>query len=249
MIRTKITGPSVFLLGYTVTDFKGMADFVEDLTYSEETSTAYVGKYTDTTPCMLAGQLCYMSFGEKRTKDHKKYIEKILAQGHGSVLEHATVTLGFTGIDRAVTHELIRHRAGFGYSQVSQRYVDTPNFVYPYEDFEHLVEWGNYIDSCVDEYSRRLGDDTKLTTKEKKVNRELARRCLPNETEAPIVVTGNIRAWRHFLEMRGSIHADVAIRKLAIAVYERLVEIPGYDVFFQDFINSDGILTSLYSKV
>lgn len=65
----------------------------------------------------FAGQLCYMSFGKNATPNAKigSYLAKIIEQGHGSVLEHGNVTLLFYGIDRAVTHELVRHRAGFGF--------------------------------------------------------------------------------------------------------------------------------------
>lgn len=65
--------------------------------------------------CMFAGQLCYLSFGENRTKDPTKYFKRILESGHGSVLEHCSVTFLFSGIDRSVTHELVRHRAGWAY--------------------------------------------------------------------------------------------------------------------------------------
>ena len=201
-------------------------------------------------PSMLAGQLCYLSFGEKRSKDHRTYIKKILEQKHGSVLEHTVATLGLTGIDRAVTHELVRHRAGFAYSQVSQRYVDALRFVFPAEldQKDDLVEWGQYISACVKEYDRRLalmGEGE--GTKGRKERRQAARRALPNETEAPIIVTGNMRAWRHFLEVRGSEHADLAMRNCAIEVFNTLK--PSFDDFLQDIRVEDGVIKVEYSKV
>ena len=71
----------------------------------------------------IAGRTCYMSFGKGR-KSNQEYIDNILVSKHGSVLEHAVWCLLITGVSRALTHELVRHRAGFGYSQLSQRYVD-----------------------------------------------------------------------------------------------------------------------------
>src|SRR5438034_11227619 len=65
-----------------------------------------------------------MSFAKPRTGGNQAYIGHILEVGHGSVLEHAVWNLIITGVSRSFTHELIRHRAGFGYSQLSQRYVD-----------------------------------------------------------------------------------------------------------------------------
>jgi thymidylate synthase (FAD) len=74
----------------------------------------------------FAGQLCYLAVGDKRTKnvDASKYFENIKKQAHGSVLEHASASVLLYGISRSLTHELVRHRAGTGFSQLSQRYVD-----------------------------------------------------------------------------------------------------------------------------
>jgi len=71
----------------------------------------------------IAGRTCYMSFGKGR-KSSREYLENILTSKHGSVLEHAVWCLLITGVSRALTHELVRHRAGFGYSRLSQRYGD-----------------------------------------------------------------------------------------------------------------------------
>ncbi len=78
--------------------------------------------------CKTAGQLCYLSLGPKRTMNTqaRKYLHNIKESGHGSVLEHANYSFLFYGIDRSVTHEIVRHRAGMAYSQVSQRYVGGP---------------------------------------------------------------------------------------------------------------------------
>ncbi|MBA3474108.1 MAG: FAD-dependent thymidylate synthase, partial [Rubrobacter sp.] len=68
---------------------------------------------------------CYMSFGPRRTTNENAaaYFERLTSAGHGSVLEHASFSFLLYGISRSVTHELVRHRAGVGISQVSQRYV------------------------------------------------------------------------------------------------------------------------------
>ena len=72
----------------------------------------------------FAGRLCYMSQRNPANRDTREYLENIKRQGHGSVLEHATYSLLLEGVSRSLTHELVRHRAGFAYSQLSQRYVD-----------------------------------------------------------------------------------------------------------------------------
>src|SRR5258705_13179558 len=81
----------------------------------------------------FAGRICYMSQHNPASRSTAEYLENIKKQGHGSVLEHAVYVLLIEGISRSCSHELVRHRAGFGYSQLSQRYVDESHaaFVLP----------------------------------------------------------------------------------------------------------------------
>src|SRR5215813_12341156 len=72
----------------------------------------------------FAGRLCYMSQHNPAKRETREYLENIKKQGHGSVLEHANYSILLEGVSRSLTHELVRHRAGFAYSQLSQRYVD-----------------------------------------------------------------------------------------------------------------------------
>lgn len=104
----------------------------------------------------LAGRLCYLSFDSPRPGGNVKYLDRIKGEGHGSVFEHVTFGLLFTGVSRSLTHELVRHRAGVAYSQLSQRYVDesVAEYVVPWElrnavkegvafmDHEEQGEWG-----------------------------------------------------------------------------------------------------------
>src|SRR2546430_8282848 len=80
-----------------------------------------------------AGRLCYMSQKNPVNRTTAEYLENIKKQGHGSVLDPAVYVLLIDGISRSCSHELVRHRAGFGYSQISQRYVDESHaaFVLP----------------------------------------------------------------------------------------------------------------------
>ena len=199
--------------------------------------------------CKFAGQMCYLSFGEKRTKNDeaKKYFDNIKSSGHGSVIEHAVYSFVVWGIDRACSHEIVRHRAGFGYSQLSQRYVNgkTLRFVErpEYQNNERLhFEFESWIDKAKEQYDLRadlLAKDMaeKLekmpATERRKAVNQAARNCLPNETETAMVITGNARAWRHFLEMRASLHADQPIGQLAVIVYEQLLE--ASPILFDDY--------------
>ena len=188
--------------------------------------------------CKIAGQTCYMSFGPKRSMNEqaKRYFDNLKSSGHGSVFEHANYSLLFYGISRSVTHELIRHRVGFGFSQLSQRYVGgrTLRFVErpEYQDDELLhTQFLQRIERAADEYAtltNRLLEmqnaGVNILSAEAKTDllkkvRQSARSVLPNETETVIVVTGNVRAWRHFIEERASTHAEVEIRELGVRTF------------------------------
>ena len=95
---------------------------------------SWIGESTDGERLAeFAGRLCYMSQHNPAKRETREYLENIKKQGHGSVLEHANYTILLEGISRSLTHELVRHRAGFAYSQLSQRYVDESeaSFVVP----------------------------------------------------------------------------------------------------------------------
>ena len=185
----------------------------------------------------FAGQLCYLSFGAQRTRNSEaaKYLEHIKASGHGSVFEHVNYSLLLWGVSRAFSHELVRHRAGFGFSQVSQRYVAGKHVRFvesPAHSFypELHVAFEAWIDLCAAQYEHRERvllrvsgiDPAKATTEQRKAVRQEARRCLPNETEAPVLVTGNLRAWRHLIEQRASRFADAEICAAAYLCFEKL---------------------------
>ena len=76
----------------------------------------------------VAGRVCYMSFGRnQRTKTNKAYIANLIRRGHESVLEHVSWTFLLVGVSRAFTHQFVRHRIGFSYSQLSQQYHEETN--------------------------------------------------------------------------------------------------------------------------
>ena len=193
----------------------------------------------------FAGRLCYMSQANPAKRPTREYLENIKKQGHGSVLEHANYSLLLEGVSRSLTHELVRHRAGFAYSQLSQRYVDesTAAFVVPpaiIGDENLEAAWRAQIESAqktyvllVEQLMERYGWVADRVHR-RKMAREAARAVLPNATETKIVVTGNVRAWRTMLELRSSEGAEMEIRRLAVTVLRLLQrEAPG---FFSDFV-------------
>mgnify|MGYP002780844496 CR=1 FL=1 len=181
----------------------------------------------------FAGRLCYMSQHNPAGRTTAEYIENIKRQRHGSVLEHANYSLLLEGVSRSLTHELVRHRAGMAYSQLSQRYVDESDatFVVPpaiVGDAALEAAWRAQIESAQAAYValvEQLMDRYKWVDDKvhrRKMAREAARGVLPNSTETKIVCTGNARAWRTLLELRSSEAAELEIRRLAVAVIRLL---------------------------
>lgn len=240
-----IRDPKVYLVGRQSVDDDAIAEFLDDHGVSKwSTDTEVAGEKL----IEIAGRLCYLSFAKPRPGGNQAYVQHILEVGHGSVLEHSVYNLIFTGVSRSFTHELVRHRAGFGFSQLSQRFVDESScaFVEPdviANDPELHRVWLETVQTCQKAYksladglSKRFADIKDRTLRRKKA-REAARSVLPNATETKIFVTANGRALRHFIEMRADPSADVEIRKVAVAVLKLLqIESPN---LFGDYILTD----------
>jgi thymidylate synthase (FAD) len=240
-----LKAPGVIMLARPRTNIAGLTGFLEGF----DPSLGFTGYTDDPTSlpdssqlCKTAGQTCYMSFGPRRTTNENAaaYIERLTSAGHGSVLEHASFSFLLYGISRSVTHELVRHRAGVGFSQISQRYVSGAvlRFVErpEYQEDEELhrlfeeradraaAEYETMADSLL---GRQEGGNNMLSadykTDARKKVQQTARSLLPNETEAPMVFTGNVRALRHIIEMRADAHAESEIRNLAVRIFLCLI--------------------------
>ena len=200
----------------------------------------------------FAGRLCYMSQHNPAGRTTADYLTNILKQGHGSVFEHSVYVLLLEGISRSCTHELVRHRAGFGYSQLSQRYVDESHaaFVIPpaiLGDERLETAWreqmvaaqGAYVAAVEGLMTRYAAVADKIHRR--KMAREAARSVLPNGTETKIVVSGNVRAWRTMLELRLGEGAEQEIRRMAVAVLRALqAEAPRLFADFEIYSAPDG---------
>ena len=222
--------------------------------------------------CAYAGKGCYDSFGVKGRSCEENQIE-IIKSGHGSVLEHFSVSLWVEGITRACSHEIVRHRAGFAYSQRSTRYTaeeDASIVLEPYfariherpSEFtarEHGM-LAEHLAACKSAFAayRSHVEDLMQSNPEnlegfalRKWARGKARNVLPNALETRMTITGNLRAWRHFVEMRSSRHAEPEIRRLAHRVFNILAQVA--PVHFSDYIPEvvRGIpeFTTPYTKV
>jgi thymidylate synthase (FAD) len=217
--------PAVYLVGRQTVDPAALDRFLADHGVSWQTDTEVAGEYL----AEAAGRVCYMSFARPRPGGNKAYLDHILEVGHGSVLEHAVWNFIITGVSRSCTHELVRHRAGWAYSQLSQRYVDesVAEYVEPdviASDPQLHALWLEAVGQAHRAYVRlveglneRFKDEPDRTLR-RKLARQAARSVLPNATETKIFVSANARALRHFIELRASRHAETEIRKLAVAV-------------------------------
>ena len=196
----------------------------------------------------FAGRACYQSWTKPNpvTATNAGYLRHIIEIGHLSVLEHGSVSFYLSGLSRSLTHELIRHRH-FSYSQLSQRYVPERDaaMVEPEviaNDPELHARFVVAAEASVKAYTELLEGlekkfaDVPSGTLRRKQARQAARAVLPNATETRIVVTGNYRAWRHFIAMRASEAADVEIRALAVECLRQLKKAAAN--VFEDFVIS-----------
>ena len=245
--------PKVYLVTRSSVDWAQVAAFLEDEGVPPIPESIRAGEEESSAIVEISARLCYMSFGRGR-KDIADFINNLLSMGDGSVFEHVNYGFVFTGVSRSLTHELVRHRAGFAYSQRSQRYVDESGsaFVIPpalvregsdTKEAQKILE--DALETASSSYQELVAALQQSLEKEvfshprdlRKAVRQAARAVLPNATETKIFVTANVRAWRHFIEMRGASFADWEIRHLAIMVLQILQrEAP---LLFGDFTIED----------
>jgi thymidylate synthase (FAD) len=185
-----------------------------------------------------AGRTCYKS-EEKITADSaKKFIKKIMAMGHESVIEHEKVSVRVI-CDRGVTHEIVRHRLA-SYSQESTRYCN-----YTKDKFGSEI---SVIEPCFWATGSQNDEERKRTWKEAMEAAERAyfrlielgaspqeaRSVLPNSLKTEIVVTMNLREWRHFFKLRTAPGSHPQMREIAIPLLEEFKKrIP---VVFDDIV-------------
>ena len=180
----------------------------------------------------VAGRVCYKS--EDRIKDGsaEKFVKGIIKRGHEAVIEHGSLSVRFI-CDRGVTHEIVRHRLA-SYCQESTRYcnysneqfgaeitVIEPLYLKPATFCYNL--WRDAMQNAEDTYFALL--DEGLTPQE-------ARAVLPNSLKTEIIMTANLREWRHFCKLRASAAAHPQMREVAGMLLEMLKA--NYPVFFED---------------
>jgi thymidylate synthase (FAD) len=172
-----------------------------------------------------AGRSCYRT---EPKGEPGRFLKARIREGHESIIEHASVTFEISGISRACSHQLVRHRIA-SYSQESQRYVDmsAPEFVVPPSVADNVQAreiWDGFMSQVADTYHR---------LRELGVRKEDARFVLPNASATRIIVTMNFRTLRHFFSVRCEKAAQWEIRALALEML-RQVHTLAPDIF-EDF--------------
>ncbi len=181
----------------------------------------------------FAGRACYEAWDKPNpaTATNEGYVRHVLEVGHLAVLEHSTVTMYVRGVSRAVAAQLVRHRH-LSFSQLSPRHVPEdaavvePAAIAADPDLHQrflaaadasLTAYADLLDGLEERFADAPG-----ATLRRKQARQAARAVLPEALETRLVVTGNYRAWRHFVAMRGSEHADAELRQVALACLREL---------------------------
>ena len=189
-----------------------------------------------------AGRLCYKSESNITENSYTPFIQKIIQSGHHSVIEHASVSVKFI-CDRGVSHEIVRHRMA-SYSQESTRYANYSNdrfgneitVIKPCfweEGTDQYSEWSNAMLTAEKSYMALIMSGATA---------QQARSVLPNSLKTEIIVTCNLREWRHILDLRCAKAAHPQIREimlpLLIEIHRRLPAVFSdiFEKYRNDFI-------------
>lgn len=160
-----------------------------------------------------AGRTCYKSEAKITETSAREFVRKIIASGHESVIEHESVTVRIV-CDRGVSHELVRHRLA-SYSQESTRYCDyakageievvlPPSIAAEQKLFER---WQHAVETSERMYNRLRAAGA---------SPQIARSVLPTCLKTEIVMTANLREWRHFFRLRTAPAAHPQMREIAV---------------------------------
>jgi len=250
----KLKSPKVFIVAETQPiwlseqGFPALGDYIKHVTKGEGWSGVEGENWR--TPEVLVeimGRSCYKSFGTelnpnitKVRESGKEYLQNIINVGHGSVLEHSSVSFMFCDVSRVFTHELVRHRVGCAISQESLRFVRleeidawAPTVIVESEQTMRIFT--NAIEQAEIAYKAltRILIHSAMPFKEKKVITSALRRIAPIGLATNIGWTANFRTLRHVLEMRTEPSAEEEIRRVFAKVGQILCQ--RYPSVFADY--------------
>jgi thymidylate synthase (FAD) len=166
-----------------------------------------------------SGRVCYKSEDRIDSESAQKFIRMIIKNGHESVLEHEKISVRII-CDRGVSHELVRHRIA-SYSQESTRYCN-----YSQNKFGNEITviepcfWSNSTDEAKQRYliweeCMKQIEEQYMKLIQLGAEPQQARSILPNSLKTEIIMTMNLREWRHFFKLRTSTKAHPQMREIA----------------------------------
>jgi thymidylate synthase (FAD) len=184
----------------------------------------------------LCGRVCYKSEEKINNESSKIFIQNILQSGHESVLEHEKISVRVI-CDRGVTHEIVRHRIA-SYSQESTRYCNYSKDKFGNElTFIEPCFWNDNLES--DQLKRRIWieslqqiENSYFKLLESGATPQEARGILPNSLKTEIIITMNIREWRHFFKLRTSEKAHPQMREISKVILKEFIT--RYSILFLD---------------
>lgn len=185
------------------------------------------------------GRVCYKSEDKITEGSAETFIRSLIVRGHESVIEHCSISVKVI-CDRGVTHEIVRHRIA-SYAQESTRYCN-----YTGEKFEGQISCidiatgfkydlhnaSDYKKYCIWRKAMVAADMYYQEMIEAGAKPEEARSVLPNSLKTEIVMTMDLREWRHFIRLRGSRAAHPQIAEITAQIRDEFVK--HYPVFFED---------------
>lgn len=149
-----------------------------------------------------AARTCYKSEGKIQEGSAAKLVAGLIKSGHEAMLEHASVTVKFV-VDRGISHELVRHRLA-SFAQESTRYCN-----YSKDDFDSEITFiiPDYLEYKSEGWniwkeSMKQAEDAYFKMLDFGLSPQQARAVLPNSLKTEVVMTANLREWRHFFKLR-----------------------------------------------
>lgn len=174
------------------------------------------------------GRTCYKSEDKISEESAVKFVAALIRNGHEAMIEHNSITVRFI-CDRGVTHEIVRHRIA-SYAQESTRYCNYSNDKFGSEinviDITEAIKLDTKmkdfspeaVDAVIKEWLEAMEDAQRHYMKliELGATAQIARAVLPTSIKTEIVVTMNLREWRHFFKLRAHVSAHPQMRELAL---------------------------------
>jgi thymidylate synthase (FAD) len=256
--------PEVFLVARPEIDYAQLASYLQEVGGEKWLEKLDRGDLDDAQNLAeFAGKICYRAWEPglnpnivRVRNDQEVYLQNILKQAHGSVLEHVSFSFVLHNVSRVMTHELVRHRPGTAISQESLRFVrlaDIP-FWFPQwaQGDAELMKRATALLEQMEEFQRWMAghfglDDEGVPFHEKKVKTSFMRRFAPDGVATGLLWTANIRTLRHTIEARTDPGAEEEIR----LVFGRIGELMRAEApaLFSDYEISDGAWIPRWRKV